>query len=284
MADEAQETWVFHRGALGDSVLLWPMLRAQAASGRRAVLVTDRSKAMLAAAELGIEGVDAEQRRFNELWLEGAAVEPVPEAHEVVAFVSARASSSDDVWISKMSRMFPQAAVMVHRGRPDSILARRWSTPPRGSLPPLRRSEGAIVCHIGAGAEAKRWPLERFVRLADELMSRGRGMPLLIAGEVESERMAPRERTMFEGRGGRFIFDLQELASVIRSASLFIGNDSGPTHLAAQLGIPCIALFGPTDPLQWGPVGPGAAILAPPAPCAMDWLRVEQVVARASSP
>jgi len=49
--------------------------------------------------------------------------------------------------------------------------------------------------------------------------------------------------------------DLPLLAAVLSQCSLFIGNDSGITHLAAALGVPTIALFGPTDPYVWGPRG-----------------------------
>ena len=49
---------------------------------------------------------------------------------------------------------------------------------------------------------------------------------------------------------------LEELAGVLASASLYLGNDSGVTHLAAAVGAPTIAVFGPTDPVIWAPVGP----------------------------
>ena len=47
-----------------------------------------------------------------------------------------------------------------------------------------------------------------------------------------------------------------ELFNELRTASLFVGNDSGPSHLAGIMGLPTIALFGPTDPAVWKPLGP----------------------------
>ncbi len=55
--------------------------------------------------------------------------------------------------------------------------------------------------------------------------------------------------------------NLHALATVLSRASLYVGNDSGVTHLAAALGVPTIALFGPTDPRSWAPVGPRVAIV-----------------------
>ena len=65
-------TWVFHRGAMGDSLLLWPRLRAWRKGGEHVVLVTDGAKGRLAAREVGVEWLDVESARFNVLWREGA--------------------------------------------------------------------------------------------------------------------------------------------------------------------------------------------------------------------
>lgn len=92
---------------------------------------------------------------------------------------------------------------------------------------------------------------------------------------------------MFEDRGGVIPASLFDLAELVRSASLYIGHDTGPTHLAAQLGVPTLALFGPTDASIWRPVGPLARIIAPPRehllPADMSWLEVDQVVQAAIS-
>ena len=85
----------------------------------------------------------------------------------------------------------------------------------------------------------------------------------------------PADRTFFTALGGRFISDLGALAAILRSARLFLGNDSGPTHLAAQLGVRTVAFFGPTDPGLWAPIGPGASVVAPKEPSPMSWLSVE---------
>jgi heptosyltransferase III len=268
----ARQVWVFHRGALGDSVLLWPMLRAMVGEGCHVTLVSDASKAQLAARELGITPENAEQRRFTDLWVAGAMLQPVGAVDEVLAFIGG--GEAQESWIGNLRTMFPGAVVRLFGTRPDSVLAREWSAPPHG-MPQARVNHGGpIVCHIGAGSDAKRWPLERFCDLSDRLARCGEVR--LIAGEVESERLNTCERQLFAGAGGEFIQDFEALASLLRSASVMVGCDSGPTHLAAQLGIRTMAIFGPTDPARWGPVGPLARWLAPPATAPIEWLEVEE--------
>ena len=61
--------------------------------------------------------------------------------------------------------------------------------------------------------------------------------------------------------------DVLELAALFRTAAAYIGNDSGATHLAAWLGLPTVAVFGPSDPLRWRPFGVAVAVVAPPRAC-----------------
>jgi ADP-heptose:LPS heptosyltransferase len=108
------------------------------------------------------------------------------------------------------------------------------------------------LLHPGSGGPSKRWPLDRFLDLADWLRAQGHPVGVLTG---------PAEEEEFEETCGNSGFvavrppNLNALAGVLASASLYIGNDSGPTHLAAALGVPTVALFGPTDPRIWGPRG-----------------------------
>jgi ADP-heptose:LPS heptosyltransferase len=74
--------------------------------------------------------------------------------------------------------------------------------------------------------------------------------------------------------GARRFEDLYDLACWLASARIYIGNDSGPTHLAAAVGTPVVALFGPSDPAVWAPRGLHVAIAAAPA---LDTITVERV-------
>jgi heptosyltransferase-3 len=108
-----------------------------------------------------------------------------------------------------------------------------------------------VVIHPGAGAVWKRWPAERFAALAEGLDSDGHDI-LLTAGPADVEPIVQ--------LGSRWAI-LQEaplwhLAAILSEASLVIGNDSGVTHLAGAVGTHTLALFGPTDPVAWRPLGP----------------------------
>jgi heptosyltransferase-3 len=102
------------------------------------------------------------------------------------------------------------------------------------------------VIHPFSGSPKKCWPLDRYRELARRLP-----MPVRwCAGPEESLPDAVR------------IDDLYELGCWLATARLYIGNDSGITHLAAAVGTPVVALFGPTDPRVWAPRGPNVRVMA----------------------
>jgi heptosyltransferase-3 len=104
--------------------------------------------------------------------------------------------------------------------------------------------ENYAVIHPFSGSPRKNWPLEKFRALARQLE---RAMPVRwCAGPEDPPLDEPATR----------IDDLYELARWLAGARLYIGNDSGITHLAAAVGTPVLALFGPTDPAVWAPRGP----------------------------
>lgn len=116
---------------------------------------------------------------------------------------------------------------------------------PPGAIPLIQcdaAREPFAVIHPFSGSPRKNWPLEKFRALAHGLE---RGMPVRWCAGREDPPLA----------GAVYIDDLHELACWLARASLYIGNDSGITHLAAAVGTPVLALFGPTDPTIWAPRG-----------------------------
>ncbi|MXX75510.1 MAG: glycosyltransferase family 9 protein [Holophagales bacterium] len=107
----------------------------------------------------------------------------------------------------------------------------------------------------------KRWPPRRFAAAVRRLGG-DRGLPVVVAWAGGEERRAA-EEIVAAGEGCRVLLapptDLRELATLLRRAALFLGCDSGPAHLAAALGVPCVSVFGPTDPARNGPYGPRSA-------------------------
>jgi heptosyltransferase-2 len=114
-----------------------------------------------------------------------------------------------------------------------------------------------LAIHPGSGAPRKNWPGDRFAALAECLTS---GRPLLLVeGPADAEAAGPASRLPSAVHAR----DLppRVLGAVLAHAGLYVGNDSGVSHLAAAWGAPVLALFGPTDPALWAPVGPRVKIL-----------------------
>ena len=126
-----------------------------------------------------------------------------------------------------------------------------------------RSDHGFAVIHPFSGSARKNWPLDRFVELAKRLESR---MPVKwCAGPEES---LPWPVVRFD--------DLHNLACWLASARVYVGNDSGISHLAAAAGAPVVALFGATNPAVWGPRGERVHIVDGPS---MDEIDVNRVCA-----
>ena len=119
---------------------------------------------------------------------------------------------------------------------------------PRIPVPSRPNSEFAVI-HPFASSIAKRWPLDNFRTVAMEL-----GCPVKwLAGPEESLDDAER------------IEDLYDLACWLATARVYIGNDSGISHLAAAVGTPTLAIFLASDPKVWAPRGPHVRVLERPS-------------------
>jgi ADP-heptose:LPS heptosyltransferase len=128
-----------------------------------------------------------------------------------------------------------------------------------------------LMIGLGASRPAKAWPLERFAELAvDWAMSPEAGSSLAIAGPAEESlvtgflksvdtlletRVADRSlRASIRARiHGKHTLSLRELAATLTWAAVFVGNDSGPKHIAVAVGCPTVTIFGPEHPLEWHP-------------------------------
>lgn len=133
----------------------------------------------------------------------------------------------------------PQPGAKIHAA--DFFLGQAGGS--GAAVPTIEREPGArgdfAVIHPFSGSARKNWPLDRFRELAARL-----ALPVRwCAGPQEAMEDAVR----FE--------NLYDLACWLASARVYIGNDSGITHLAAAVGTPVVAIFGPTDPVVWAPRG-----------------------------
>ena len=121
-----------------------------------------------------------------------------------------------------------------------------------------------VVLHPGSGSPRKNWPLEKWADFGRAMLAYERQL-LVVGGEADDERIAAlcerwSDAPVLVARG----LPLPQLAALLARCSLFVGHDSGISHLAAAAGAPCLLLFGPTDPAVWAPANPQVHVLAAP--------------------
>jgi heptosyltransferase III len=292
---------IVHPGALGDVLLAGPALAHLRELGFRTTLaVTSRLIALFDGSGLADEVRDLESLHLHRLFVTPLA------SHALDGFAPFEAVVC---WLGAGEPAF--RANLAELGRP-TVVARAVPSPgggchvsrhlveslapfgPRPAALPLARlrvadrqraaartwlaargigPDEAIVLQPGAGSPRKLWP--GFADLARRL--RGAGLPavalagpaddgavesLIHAGVVEEDRVA---------RG----WPLRAVAALLSLARVAAGNDSGPTHLAAAVGCPTVAIFGPTDPAVWAPIGLHVRVADPVAGAA--WPEVDRV-------
>lgn len=122
--------------------------------------------------------------------------------------------------------------------------------------------KATIALHPGSGSESKNWPLRKWADLAETLARSLPGTTLLIVGG-EADR---RQMGSFRGDYSHLVtfaesLALPTLAAVLQRATLFVGHDSGISHIAAAVGTPALLLFGPSDPAVWAPANANVRVL-----------------------
>lgn len=277
---------LFHQGALGDFVLTWPVALALARihPQSRVFYVTQQQKGRLAERALGVEWADGEVG-WHGLFGDGAALPDGPArllagAHSIASFMAA----PDGAWMTNVRAAAPDANVLTINPTPPDDFTGHVSEFQLGQLKPwpaahaaaeqILRSVAArgvtakrsadprdVLVHPGSGSPRKNWPAERYAELVRRLRDAGQSVRIVV-GEVEQERWPDSVRDQFESlasvvRPQTYV----ELMDALLNARAFVGNDSGPGHLAGILGVPTLTLFGPTDPERWKPLGPSVRAL-----------------------
>ncbi len=144
-----------------------------------------------------------------------------------------------------------------------------------------------IAIHPGSGSEAKNWPLPNWIELGHRLIDASgfAGSLLFITGEADATQAARLQSTWSDSRV-RFAHNLPlpHLAAILEQ-TVFVGHDSGISHLAAAAGANCVLLFGPTNPRVWAPTGNHVQVISAPGE-KMENIpidRVHQVVSSAAA-
>ena len=138
-------------------------------------------------------------------------------------------------------------------------------------------SGDVVAIHPGSGSPRKNWPAKNFLKLAERLRESGQRY-LMIFGEADADVAALIRKEIppvIELSGCTLV----ELATVLSACRAFIGNDSGVTHIAAAVGLPTLALFGPSNADRWGPRGSHVSIIQAPKGT-LDFIFINDVLIR----
>ena len=132
-------------------------------------------------------------------------------------------------------------------------------------------SSAPIAIHPGSGSRSKNWAIINWQSLLTALS--GREL-LLVGGEADEQPLG----ALRTGSVRRAVnLPLPQLAAVLQRCAVFVGHDSGISHIAAAVDTRCVLLFGPTNPEVWAPANPGVHVIRP-ATANLDDIRVEQVL------
>ncbi|RAZ92885.1 glycosyltransferase family 9 protein [Mesorhizobium hawassense] len=125
-----------------------------------------------------------------------------------------------------------------------------------------------VAVHAGASFVGRRWQPERFAEAIDRIAGETGLRVVLVGGPGENEAadaiLAAAKTPVVDLTGA---LRLETLLALLKEARLFLGNESGPMHMAAAAGTPVVGLFGLTNPVRWAPVGVPSISLRPSMPC-----------------
>jgi len=133
---------------------------------------------------------------------------------------------------------------------------------------PEDRWRPVVAVHPGSGSARKNWPAVNYIELAKRLRRSHNARILVVAGPADEVAVAA---LLANWAGDPPVIarelTLAQVGSVLARCACLVGNDSGIAHMAAALGVPTVAIFGPTDPRIWAPQGPDVSVAAPRTPC-----------------
>lgn len=181
------------------------------------------------------------------------------------------------------SQRIPRAQEILGEERPVHTAehiasAMFWLGVPRGTIPraklatgppPEISTGGYAVIHPFASQPDKAWAAERFLAVAEHLRGACGLEPLFLAGPADDAAPFKTFRVWHNA-------PLAEIKSLMAGAQLFVGNDSGPAHIAAAFGVPVVVLFGSSNPITWAPWRTEARVLISPA--GINAIDVDEVI------
>jgi len=255
---------VYHAGALGDFLTTLPAI-SRFKAGRRLVLLGRPAHGALAP-HLFEDVRDAGSSRYASLFSSHTHGELPSDLADIdSALVFARAGSplvsclvARGVGSVIRQDPFPEPPVHVvdyHLSLFPGPISDEERIPRLALTPVPDRERRGVAIAYGSGSPRKNWPRERFQVVAESFRRSGETVTW-IAGPAEEGTAPP-------GPAWKDL-PLSDLAAKLSRCRLYLGNDSGVTHLAAATGCPVVALFGATDARVWSPLGPRVKVIASP--------------------
>jgi ADP-heptose:LPS heptosyltransferase len=298
MSEPPRKVLIIHTGGIGDLLLALPAMRLfrQAYATDILELMGRPERLSLAAWDLKAKQIhSADLGELSSYYLEGSSLPGRLSSffaafHAVLLFgKSLSRIFAENLKRSGVRRVillppFPPDRSKIHAAEYLLDSLRSAGIEGKNSDDPLQSPEGALTLarqfwpdrgrekkkpilavHSGSGSASKNWSPGNFAGVIDWASQKAR--VLLISGPAED-----RGREVIEALKGEvpLLLDnppLIHLAAVLRTCSVYLGNDSGITHLAAWVGISTVAIFGPTDPRIWGPRGQQVRIIFEPESC-----------------
>jgi heptosyltransferase III len=275
---------VMRPGAIGDALLTFPTLFALRTKygAKRITFVSNASVLPLAQVwKLADEVSDFQHTRWSELFStagirDSALCELMASTDMAICWLS-----DPDRLVESNLRQAGVKKIIVAPGRPpgDSFahvaeyLASTVKIPAKQvrawhpTLPTAPKGGRTIAIHPGSGGERKNWPIASFAETIKTIWQENYSV-LLLAGSAEEQKLAYLETHLALPAGlykPLVNAPLLEVAQQLRQCRGYLGNDSSITHLAAMLGVPTVAIFGPGSRVSnWEPLGKHVTIIQQP--------------------
>jgi heptosyltransferase III len=273
-------------GAIGDTLLALPVIQALKACYEQPTITLVGNAAVLPlASAMGIveHASNYELSQWGELFSNRGITTPALQAQlRTVDLAICWLRDSDGVVASNLRRAGVRE-IITAPGRPApgqcihimSYLAQtigitlspaQMSAGLPSLFPPIAVSERRLIAiHPGSGGASKCWPVSNFAAVITALWRREIPV-LLLAGPADESRLAELQKLLPMPPDPSLLHNLinaslLEIAQRLSTCRGYLGNDAGITHLAALLGVPTLALFGPSDPVIWSPQGSAVRIL-----------------------
>ena len=267
-----------HSGALGDTLLLAPLLRSLKLRwpNARRTLVTRRSFGeLLLKLNLIEQFADADDLTHAAWFGSGRITNAITPTWAKCDLLLSAVSNGADNWSWHATTLSSASEILYFsplppKGYPAHVTEFHRSqlaklNLPQPDLPPLAfKADGPVLIHPGSGGRAKCFPLDNFVAVARLLQRRGMDVKFIL-GEVELQRW---DQKTIARLAEEFVLirhpPLTDLADLLANACAYLGNDSGVSHLAGVLGLPTVVIFVKDNARQFKPIGPGVMVIEPP--------------------